>query len=172
MTYEEFVIYILMVYAVFLFVVFYFLVVRNWGKIKIRVKTPMGEKNHYRKVEDDGKTIIMEKGSDRKKKPKWKFTFSNKSVNFTKYLLGLRERKTIDVFYHAPKAIEYEYDTKKAKTPRYDKKTSKEFIEMEGLKKRGELSKYPLPSLFWLMFLTNLLCLGGIFLIISRFGIF
>jgi len=140
---------------------------RKRGRIQVRVKTPLGEKRYWKKPEDDGKTIVMKKG--RGKKPGWKFTFSNSALYRIPRWFG-RKALCLDVLYDADKAVSWDYTLKETEIPKWDKKTSKKFIEAETLEKRAIGVKYPMPTLFWLILIIGVVNLGITFLMLQRFG--
>lgn len=169
--------YLNMIYAMIAFnvgifsFIFYWEFWRKRGKLKVRIKTPLGEKERWVKPESDGETLIIEKGSERKKVPEWKAKFSNKSlIRFTKWFgrMGF----AVDIFYNAEKCIEYDYSLSEAEMPKFDKKTSKGYINAEVLKQRGRGLKQELPFIFWLVVIlvfVNLVLSG---LTAQRMGIF
>jgi len=174
MTYEQ---WLQMVYAMLAFdscvfaFIFYWEFWRKRGSIKVRIKTPLGEKTKWVKPQDDGETLIIEKGSDRKAKPEWKAKFTNKSlVPISRWFF--RKAYAVDIFYNAPECIDYDYSLKKGEHPKWDKKTSKEFIEAEVLKQRGKKLKYEMPMLFWLIFIVSIVNLAISFGLAQRLHIF
>jgi len=100
-------------------------------KYMIRVKTVSGEKSCFRRVENDGQTIMMQKVKEGKR-PEWKFTFERSSV-YPVRRLGVWW-PTIDVHRGSPKAITYDMEAKTVIQPHWTKEDSQKFIETDFLK--------------------------------------
>lgn len=99
-------------------------------KYLVRVQQIGDEKKKIRRVQNDGKTIIMEK--EKSKHPGWKFVFSRESVHPTRRFGIIWP--TIDVLYHAPKAVEWDLEGRKVEMPHWDKDTSHNFITSQLIK--------------------------------------
>jgi len=174
MTFEQWWMYVQIMLGFDAFIFLIIIYVGFWrkrGRIKVRIKTPMGEKTKWVKPDPDGKTLVIEKGSDRQNKPKWSATFSNKSlVAISRWLF--RKAYAVDVFYNATECIEYDYSLKTSDAPKWSKKQSKEYIEAEVLKQRGKRLKYEMPTLFWLIFIICLINLVISFVLAQRLQLF
>jgi len=140
--------------TIFLLVLIYHFWNRK-GKIKVRIKYPIREKEKWVKPEKDGKTLTIEKGAY--KKAPWKVTFTNKSLVPQKSLFGTFY--AVDVLPEATRAIEYDYELKKTDQPKWDKETSKSFIDAEILKQRGRALGYEMPRIFWIIVLLQIVVL-------------
>jgi len=133
--------------------IFYKAVFANRGKIKVRVKTPSGEIIKWCKPEEDGETIIYQKQT--KKKPLWKFKFSSNSLIYFKS--WGRRFFAIDVFYQAPKAIEYHYKTKEIEQALWDKKEETDLFKASVIKAAGATTqKVQIPTLLYVFLFLNI----------------
>jgi hypothetical protein len=125
--------YFVVMYAALFGYIIYKVMFSNRGKIKVRIKTPSKERIKWCKPEADGETIVIDKAKT--KKAGWSFKFTNKSlVPFTSW--G-RQFYAIDIFHHAPDAIEYDYSQNVINQPKWDKDQSTKFINAKLLEKAG-----------------------------------
>lgn len=144
-------VYILVGFDIFIIIfVIWFEWYRKRGKIKIRVKTPIGEREEWKKPKKDGKTVVMEKA--RGKKAGWKFTFSRKSLYFTKRFPG-RRILTLDIIANSLKAIEYDFKKLIIYPYGLTLEDMKNINRADILKQRGQGLKLQLPTIFWLVLL-------------------
>jgi len=132
---------------------------RTKGKILVRIKTPIGEKEEWVKpnFEGDKAYLVFEKES--RKKAGWKAEFTNKSLIPRSSWLGLKRFHCIDIFPQATKAIEYNFDTKTEDQPKWDKHSSKEYIEAKILKQMGEGEKLVAPGVIWIVVIVTIIIL-------------
>jgi len=144
---------ILLIYGVFFAILFLVLVwelVKNRGKIKVRIKTPTGETVKWIKPEPEGNRLNIEK------KPKWSPTFTNASIIWGKDKLG-RTIRIIDIIYGSPKAIEYDFKGKTIEQPLLTRKDAYEINRLDAFKLRyGKMPKFPTPTIFWVLLLLNI----------------
>lgn len=163
-------VYILVGFDVFIVAfVIYWEWFKRRGKIKIRIKRPIGEIEEWKKPQKDGKTIIMQK-SRGKKNPGWKFTFSRASLYFTKRWPG-RKILTLDIIANSLKAIEYDF--KKCMAYPYGL-TLKDIIRINRadiLEQRGQGLKMQLPTLFWLVLIMGVVNLIMSLAVLQRLGV-
>jgi hypothetical protein len=102
-------------------------------KYLIRIKGTSAEKTVIRRVQNDLKTIIIDKEKKGfKKQALWSFTFERQSVINTRRF-GMWW-PTIDVVYGATKACTIDLEGKTIQTPFWDKDTSHKFITTELIK--------------------------------------
>jgi hypothetical protein len=152
-------VYIATAYIAFFAFLLYRAVFANRGKIKVRVKTPSKEWVKWCKPLDDGETIVVEKA--KAKKAGWSFKFTNKSL--VPFRSWGRQMFAIDVFYHAPKAIEYDFTQDTATAPKLTKDQVKEFATWEALKARyAKIAGAKFPT--WFMVLVVVLLIVNIIL--------
>jgi len=121
-------------------------------KVIVRVKTPAYEYSKKRKVENDGKTIIMRKSS--KTKGGWKFTIPEGALNVRPSWLGAKY--FVDILAEAPEAIKYDNKLEPDKIPKWDKDQSKKFIEAEILKKAATEPKEKGNTLIWILVMLGI----------------
>jgi len=132
--------------------ILYKAVLAHRGKIKVRVKTPSKEWVKWCKPLDDGETIVVEKAKT--KKAGWSFKFTNKSL--VPFRSWGRQMFAIDVFYHAPKAIEYDFSQDAVTAPKLTKDQVMEFATWEALKARyAKITGAKFPT--WFMVLVVVL---------------
>lgn len=133
-------------YFVFIIAASSYVLLRNKGKWLVRIKTPAEEYTKWVKPEKDGKTFWVEPRS--KKNLGWKFELGENSVIYKTRWLGLSAYKVVEVYKDAAKAVSIDFKLKDpvADSPKFDKKTSKELIEVEILKKAGKEEAGKNPS--------------------------
>lgn len=111
-----------------------FVVLRARNRIRIRIKTPVGEKEIWRQPDISGEKVTIFKGT--KKKPKWELFFDSKSLYFTrKFAMKV---PTIDCFANSEKAFDYDFDNKSIEKFKYDKDTANKWLHSEAITKYGE----------------------------------
>jgi hypothetical protein len=147
-------IYFLLVISFLAYLVFLFF--RGRGKVLVRVKTPAKEWSRYVKPNPDGTSITMEKTSNTK--AGWTFKYTNQSLQTVKKFLGLGQ--VVDVFYHSPKAIDYDFTQSEATQPKLTKQDVINFNNADALKRR--YSKMEHLASRNLMYIVLLLVLVGI----------
>lgn len=125
-----FLIYAVIMFGV-LFSIFFLIYYRIRGKLKIRVKSPVGEKEYLRGPNRDGTSVTMFKAG--KKTPEWTFKFSTKALYFTKKLF--MRSLTLDVFAEAEKAIEYDYTLEETEQPKFTKEQAENWVRSRSLTK-------------------------------------
>jgi len=123
-------------YGGFFSYLIYRLIFAHRGQYLVRIKKGPIEEYRWRKPELDGEIIVMEKTT--RKRPGWSFKLPSKISAFKSW--G-RTFFVVDIFYGAPKAIEYHFDTCEIDQPRWDKPTSHKFINAKILEKMGEEPK-------------------------------
>jgi hypothetical protein len=121
-------------------------------KVTVRVKTPAFEYSRKRKIENDGKTVIMRKSS--KTKGGWRFTIPKGSLNVRPSFWGTKY--FVDILAEAPEAIKYDTELDSAKMPKWDKDQSKRFIEAEILKKAATEPKEKSSMILWIIALIGI----------------
>jgi hypothetical protein len=158
-------IYIMVGYvAVFGFFIYQALFAKR-GKIKVRVKTPFGEWVKWCKPELDGKTIVVEK--PKAKKAGWKFEFTNQSL--VPFKSWGRQMFAVDVYYQAPKAIEYDYTQETTTAPKLTLDDVKKIATWDALKARyARITGPKIPT--WFMLLTIVLLVVNMILLLVVSG--
>ncbi len=151
--------YILVGYLAFVITCILFQVQRRRGKIQCRIKTPIGEQDRWIKPDFRGNKHYLVFEKEKGKKPGWEAEFSNKSLIPRSGWYGLRHWLCIDIFPHATKAIEYNFDIPEASQPKWDKATSKGYIEAKILKQMGEGEKLISPTVIWIVVLISIFIL-------------
>lgn len=106
------------------------------GRVKIRVKSPVGEKEFLRKANRDGTSITVFKGSEKRGVPEWTFKFTTKALYFTKKMF--MRMLTVDVFAEAEEAIEYDFSLEETKQPKFTKEEAERWVKSRSLKKYME----------------------------------
>ncbi len=137
---------ILVAYLAIVILYVIFQIHRRRGKIQCRIKTPIGEETRWIKPDFRGNKHYLVFEKEKRKKPGWEAEFSNKSLIPRSGWYGLRHWLCIDIFPHATKAIEYNFDIPEADQPKWDKATSKAFIEAKILKQMGRRRKTHIPN--------------------------
>lgn len=115
-------------------VVLLFVIMRARNRIRIRIKTPVGEKEIWRAPNVSGDKVTIFKGS--KKVPKWELNFDHKALYFTKKFF--MKVPTIDTFANSEKAFIYDFDKLSIDKPKYDKDTANKWLHSEAITKYGE----------------------------------
>lgn len=168
---QEIITYCALAYIIFVIAIFFIIRHKRKNAIKVRIKYPI-ERIKYVKPERDGHTLIIIKENKRKKIPEWKARFNEKSLQLYRKLLFGGIGFQIDIFPDAAKAIEYNRDVKETKQPKFDKKTSQQFIESEVIKNEGRGEKPPFPNIIiYAILIISMISLVLTFLIFNRFGL-
>ncbi len=105
-------------------------------KVYVRVLSGLREYTKKRKVDESGEVpkIVMRRSKG--KKAGWEFTLPQGSIINRKGLFGIS--MYVEVLPEASEAIVIKPDMKPEDIPKWDKNTSKKFIEAEMVKKTGE----------------------------------
>lgn len=144
----------IIVYAVFFGVLMAYLAysfLKNRGKIQVMKQIPGGEVQYWRKKEGDGITVVMVKPKG-KKEPGWSFKIEDgRAVKNKKRYWGLSSYQSVDIFPDAPSPIIFDGSIKPEDQPKWDKKTSKAFIEAEMVKKAGQEPKEKSNAGIWVV---------------------
>jgi len=123
------------------------------GKVKVRVKTPLGEQVRWLKPEDDGKTIVMEKAG--RKSLGWRFTFTNKSLVPQKRWYG-GIYYAIDVFHKALEAVEYDFKDSVVSEPQLSEDDVVAINRLDAFKRRYGKVEKPMSSVaIWLLIIIG-----------------
>jgi hypothetical protein len=135
-------------------------------KVIVRVKTPSGEYWKTKKVEKDGKTIVMQKGKG--KLAGWKFTFDNRAL-IVKHDL-FRTKYYLDVFHDSTKTIAYDYSLPDTEQPKLTKNNVKDVARWEALKQRySTMGQQKTPFIAYLTFIGVVVAV--VLLILSNRGV-
>lgn len=143
---------------------------RSLGKLKVRVKSPLGERILL--IKPDGFQLPIIKREKRGGPPGYKPTFTLASIYRTKGLFGLRQIPTVDIIQGADQCIEYDYVSKEAYAPTLTKDDVKNYAEVKLLKKFGEGPKTEQGSLMWIVVIASIASVAVSVLIAHRMGIF
>lgn len=111
-------------------IVFFLIIRKIRGSIRVRVKTPLGEREYWRKPNRAGTHITVFDGK-KKKQPEWTFKLPLKALYFTKKLF--MRALTVDVFSESDEAITYDYETKDFESPKFTKEKAREWTRSRGL---------------------------------------
>jgi hypothetical protein len=117
-------------------------------KLHVRVRQKLDAPVLKRKVEKDGKTVIVYK-SKGKKEPGWKFKITDGSVQPKKTLFGTK--LFVDIYPDADSPIVFNHDNKTIDEPRWDKKQSWKFIIAKILEKMGQEPKEKTSIALWII---------------------
>lgn len=156
------------IYIVFMFLVVFLSLIRHRGKIKVRIKTPLMEIVKWVKPERDGKTLVIDKGKEKKGIPRWEATFTNKSLVPMKG--RFRKQTAVDIFVGAKKCIEYDYSINESLPYGLTIRDILDFLTAKILKQRGSGIKQPTSVLAYVTIGLLIIVLIEGFLILNRIG--
>jgi hypothetical protein len=138
-------------------------------KVHVRIKTATGEIRRKCKIEDDGKTIIIQKPT--KKKYGWKIELDmNSLIRIPRFL-----RPTIyavDVVYGAFKAITYDYKNPQITQNLPSFQDMYDYNRADIVKVYKQAGKKQETMLTWIMLFALLITTGLSFMMAHRMGIF
>lgn len=143
---------------------------RSLGKLKVRVKSPLGEKILL--IKPDGFQLPIIKRERKGGPPGYKPTFTLASIYRTKGMFGLRQIPTVDIIQGADQCIEYDYVAKEVNAPALTKADVKDYAEVKLLKKFGEGAKQEHGSMMWIVVIASIVSAAVSILIAHRMGIF
>jgi hypothetical protein len=147
----------------------------NRVKLLVRIKRNVGEYSKIKKTENDGKTILMQKG--KKNRPEWKFNFTRKSLYFSRkwswFPVPFPKRMlTVDVFQYALEAIEYDFDGEVLdKQPIFDREAEDKIVKADVLKHYGKSPKEKTSGLTWIMLFLTIMTLVLLLWGFNRMGV-
>jgi len=145
-------------WAIFIGIIL-FILIRNKGKIKINLKTDFLQKTVWKKpyTELDGKTYVtIQKENKRKNLPFWKTEITSKGKFAFIDKLG-RIKFCIDVYYGAPKNIEYDFRSQAISESFFTLEILEKASNAKILEYTGKPEKTILPSIFWIVVILGII---------------
>lgn len=145
---------------------------RSLGKIKVRVRSPLGEKTMLLKPNGFELPIVTREKRGVGHPTEYKPTFTMASIYRTKGMFGLRQIPTVDLIQGAHRCCEINYETKEMDAPTLTKQDVKNYAEVKLLKKFGEGAKQEHGSMMWIVVIASIASAAVSILIAHRMGIF
>lgn len=140
---------------------------KNRGKILVRIKNPIQEREIWKKPETHGQVSRIVMKEARGRDPGWYFDFTNKSVIPKKGFL--KSYLALDVFPGALHAVNWDYDLSVNDQPRLTRKEAREINFIEGFHARyRDLGKYQISTVLYLLIFANIMI--GVFILLVVTG--